>query len=264
MARARNIKPALYFDEELAELPLSARYLFPGLWMVADREGRIEDRPKRIKAEIYPYDQQNVDQLLDKLVDSGHIVRYIVDDCRYIQILGFTKHQNPHKNEKPSEIPAYDPNRETSSNYRSAQVIDGTTRADSLSSDSLNTDTRTPSKNGATGFDSFWKEYPRKDAKKKALEAWEKINPDAALTETIIKAVVRSKSAGIWTERKFTPLPASYLNGERWTDDTKDNGQKPKSQAPPVAPNCQCGVPLIYDEDKEAGKCPNCREKSKA
>jgi len=128
MARARNIKPALYFDEELAELPLSARYLFPGLWMVADREGRIEDRPKRIKAEIYPYDQQNVDQLLDKLVDSGHIVRYIVDDCRYIQILGFTKHQNPHKNEKPSEIPAYDPNRETSSNYRSAQVIDGTTR----------------------------------------------------------------------------------------------------------------------------------------
>jgi len=33
-----------------------ARLLYPGLWMLADREGRLEDRPLRIKAEILPYD----------------------------------------------------------------------------------------------------------------------------------------------------------------------------------------------------------------
>ena len=45
------IKPDFLRDEELAALPLEARLLFAGLWMCADREGRIEDRPQRIKVD---------------------------------------------------------------------------------------------------------------------------------------------------------------------------------------------------------------------
>jgi hypothetical protein len=32
------------------------RLLFTGLWCLADREGRLEDRPAEIKAEIFSYD----------------------------------------------------------------------------------------------------------------------------------------------------------------------------------------------------------------
>ena len=52
MARARNIKPGFFDNETLGELPALTRLLFIGLWCLADREGRLQDRPKRIKKEL--------------------------------------------------------------------------------------------------------------------------------------------------------------------------------------------------------------------
>lgn len=105
MARARNIKPGFYKNEDLAECTVWARFIYPGLWMLADREGRLEDRPKRIRAEILPFDLVDVDPLLDELVARGFIRRYAFDGRRYIQITKFLHHQNPHGTEKDSEIP---------------------------------------------------------------------------------------------------------------------------------------------------------------
>jgi len=48
MARSRNIKPGFFRNEMLAECSPLARLLFAGLWCLADRFGRLEDRPKRI------------------------------------------------------------------------------------------------------------------------------------------------------------------------------------------------------------------------
>lgn len=105
MARARNIKPAIMANEDLAELQPMERLLFIYLWMLADREGRLEDRPKRIKAEAFPYDDADVDEMLDNLQGAGFIARYSVDGKRLIQVHNFTKHQRPHNNETASEIP---------------------------------------------------------------------------------------------------------------------------------------------------------------
>ena len=107
--RARNLKPGFFKNEELAELPFEARLLFAGLWCMADREGRLEDRPKRIKAEVFPYDAVNIEKLLEQLRTARSIVRYTVEghDGGIIWIPTFKRHQNPHKNEKPSELPAY-------------------------------------------------------------------------------------------------------------------------------------------------------------
>ncbi len=109
--RARSIKPGLYKDEDLATLPMEARWLFPALWMLSDCLGRLEDRPKMIKAEAFPYDDNvgvaMVHRLLGLLHDAGFIRRYEVDGRGYIQVVNFEKHQNPHKNEKDrgSQIP---------------------------------------------------------------------------------------------------------------------------------------------------------------
>lgn len=105
MARARNIKPGFFKNEDLAECSIWARYIFPGLWMLADREGRLEDRPKRIKGEILPFDSVEVDPLLDELQRRGFILRYEVDGLGIIQILAFSKHQNPHHREPSSDLP---------------------------------------------------------------------------------------------------------------------------------------------------------------
>lgn len=104
MARARNIKPGLYKNEDLAECSIWARYIFPGLWMLADREGRLEDRPKRIKAELLPFDSAEIGPLLDELQAMGFLVRYQNSDGSFIQISKFSEHQTPHYSEKKSVI----------------------------------------------------------------------------------------------------------------------------------------------------------------
>lgn len=105
MSRARNIKPGFFKNDRLAECDPLARILFAALWCEADREGRLEDRPKRIKAECLPYDDADADALLAQLAKAGFILRYEVGGERFIAILNFSKHQNPHVREPASSIP---------------------------------------------------------------------------------------------------------------------------------------------------------------
>ena len=105
MARARNLKPGFFQNEILAECDPLARILFAGLWCIADREGRLEDRPRKIRAELLPYDDVNVDDLLNQLSEHRFIRRYEIDGGRYIQVINFLKHQDPHYKEKASIFP---------------------------------------------------------------------------------------------------------------------------------------------------------------
>jgi hypothetical protein len=99
MARIRTIKPSFFKNELIAELQMTTRLLFIGLWTLADREGRLEDRPKRIKAEVFPYDNVDVDDQLSRLQSAGFILRYSpeaiteLSEMKVIQIINFTKHQ---------------------------------------------------------------------------------------------------------------------------------------------------------------------------
>ncbi|WP_246887441.1 hypothetical protein [Pseudomonas protegens] len=136
MARARNIKPALFTNEILGVGHPLCTLLFQGLWLLADKEGRLEDRPLRIKAEIFPYREADVDAMLHWLAHKGFIVRYSASGKNYIEVVNFTKHQNPHKNEKDSEIPSISEGCITSDILGTRSELIGTTRADSLSSDS--------------------------------------------------------------------------------------------------------------------------------
>lgn len=106
MSRARNIKPGFFKNDVLADCCPLARLLFAGLWCEADREGRLDDRPKRIKVECLPYDECDVDALLNELAAHGFILRYTHEQQQYIQVLEFKKHQNPHCKEQASTIPA--------------------------------------------------------------------------------------------------------------------------------------------------------------
>lgn len=106
MARARNIKPGFFGNEQLAEVAFEYRLLFIGLWTMADREGRLEDRPKRIKMAVFPADDVDIDRGLRALESAGLLVRYTVNGARYIAIPTWLKHQHPHYKEPESLIPA--------------------------------------------------------------------------------------------------------------------------------------------------------------
>lgn len=106
MARIRAFKIGFFRNEVLAELSPHTRLAFAGLWVLADKAGRLEDRPKRIHADLFPYEQVDMDAILADLTRTGFIVRYTVRDVRYIQIDQFTKHQRPHHTEQESSYPA--------------------------------------------------------------------------------------------------------------------------------------------------------------
>lgn len=79
--------------------------LFQGMWIIADREGRLEDRPRRIQAQVMPYDQFNAEAMVQALADRGFLVRYEVGGEKYLQIVNWHKHQSPHPKEAESHIP---------------------------------------------------------------------------------------------------------------------------------------------------------------
>jgi hypothetical protein len=91
-------------------------------------------------------------------------------------------------------------------------------------------DTSSPPKGGSgsailpfakpNGFDRFWEAYPRKTGKGGARKAFAKAllkiggaDPQAAL----MVALERVKPT--WTEGRYIPHPATWLNDERWEDE---------------------------------------------
>ena len=110
MPRSRNIKPAFLSNDELAENNSAlGRLFFIGLWMIADFKGNLEFRPTKLKAQLLPYDDCDIEQLAINLDKSGFIRYYSDGEALYINIVKFSTHQNPHKNEKLSgtTIPDY-------------------------------------------------------------------------------------------------------------------------------------------------------------
>lgn len=125
MPRIRSITPGFFVNDELCNCDPLARLLFIGLWCYADRAGRLEDRPKKIKVEVLPFDKCDVNSLLQQLHDTGFIFRYESEGAHYIAISSWEQYQNPHKNEIQSVIPPYSGNiminREKSGLIMSAQ-----------------------------------------------------------------------------------------------------------------------------------------------
>lgn len=106
--RIRTIKPEFWKHDRVAEMTYSARLLFIALWGMADRRGRLEDRPRRIKAECFPYDDCDVEAVLHEIESFGFIDRYEAEGVRVIQVVSFEKHQriSGKEAEAESKLPA--------------------------------------------------------------------------------------------------------------------------------------------------------------
>lgn len=69
-----------------------------------------------------------------------------------------------------------------------------------------------------TDFESFWKAYPRHEARKKAEEAFVKVGVGI---DVLLSAIESQKKTAKWQDQdgKFIPYPATWLNGLRWLDE---------------------------------------------
>lgn len=116
--RSRNIKTGFWENEHIGKLSHTERLLFIGLWCIADKEGKLEDRPDRIRHLLFGYDKRppDVEKGLCNLMSLHLITRYDISGERYILIDNFKKHQNPHPRELSMKIPDPVTSREISCN----------------------------------------------------------------------------------------------------------------------------------------------------
>lgn len=104
------IDPKFWSNDQLADLPPVDRLIFIGLWQIADREGRFEWRPSRIKAELFPIHTKinfeiELEASLARLVESKVIQRYASGSLEVGLICNFKKHQKVHERETRSKLP---------------------------------------------------------------------------------------------------------------------------------------------------------------
>ena len=98
-------------------------------------------------------------------------------------------------------------------------------------------------------FDAFWKAYPRKVGKGKALESWIKKSPPLDKCLRTLSLLVQTDQ---WRreEGRFIPHPATWLNQGRWDD--VPEGYKEFTC-------CGCGyVGKVRSGYKGLAKCPEC------
>lgn len=181
MPRIRYLKPNFFKDEHIAELPHWVRLLYQGLWVLADKAGRLHDRPRWIKAEVFPYEELNIEEGLKRLsvIKScscrPFIIRYKVRGENYIEIVKWEDHQKPHHTEKDSSIPAREEDRENDGTEKEPQQGNGNRDGDGkgdgeCSSSELGV--KEPLTNGAVTvkFEEIWKMYPKQIGRTQALE----------------------------------------------------------------------------------------------
>jgi len=247
--RIRALKPGFFKNEHLAALSPWHRLAFEGLWLCADREGRLEDRPKRLKAEIFPYDDLDMDGLLWDLARAAFVVRYCIAGVSYISIPTWHEHQHPRPDEAESTLPTYEPATERPQPAMElpqplqAKPVNTPDTEPSLDSDGPGTTkgigsgvlgsgkwevgvrgTVTPPRLKTTpvseaDYQTFCSAYPigRRVGGDVARRAFRKVmyqKPPGHL-QVMLDALEQHKRSQQWAEGKI-PLMTTWLNQERW------------------------------------------------
>ena len=70
----------------------------------------------------------------------------------------------------------------------------------------------------ATRFDAWWKAYPKKVEKRKALAIWKRRKLDRLADIIIADTEQRPTACAKW-KAGYIPNPTTYLNGDRWDDE---------------------------------------------
>lgn len=219
MARSRWIKPEFFKHERLADLPPLHRLLFIGLWCQADRAGRLEDRPARLKIECLPYDDVDIVSMLDDLARHPDflIVRYEQNGQALIRIPGFRRHQNLHPREPASLLPCMDDASSCIDDACGMHMVEEYKNASSSSPGGVQRGA------DATAFETFWIAYPPREGvrtgKQAARAAWKRVSE--ADVAPLMAALERLKRTKQWTrdDGKFIPHASTFLNQRRWEDD---------------------------------------------
>ena len=247
--RIRSIKPEFWRSEDIAKLDWHDRLLFIGLWSYVDDNGVGRDNAAIITAELFALDGEfsedslnphdilsessvRVQTGLSRLHNAGLIERYRANGKRYLHVKTWERHQKINR-PSPGRYPLPDDNSVEIHDILSESSVSphnilsagteeqrnrGSGEKDSCSSVAADA---TPSERESINddFGAWWQHYPRKVGKGHAMKAYRaaRRKTDHA---TLVAAVDAQAERLMAKGSEFCPHPATWLNGERWADET--------------------------------------------
>lgn len=258
MARIRSVFTDQWTDDEFLSCSPLARLLALGLRNIADDFGVFAWKPVQIKIRLLPMDNCDVTELLQELVSNNQIRFFDESGRGYGVIRNFRKWQKPQKPKSWHPLPPEYANYIGLSDADQIPVQESQPPNDANSSTGIGIANqkggREEGKKGGrepphsppqdvgddlpgietpeeaakrkkqeeedqleADFIDWYSAYPRKEAKVSACKAYrskrKNLTAEFLLAEAK-KACVRYSD----TERKLIPHPATYLNQERWDD----------------------------------------------
>ena len=219
MARYRRIKPEFYSDDKIIELTHSARLFFIGMWTFSDDTGVIQNKPRMLKAQIFPADDISVDDVQDilRMLYECDLIVYN-DDQTLIRIKGFLSHQKIDR-PQPSKhvfVEGQHGHFDDHSTNTRRTIVDTVSKVKTskVSKDKLK-------ENGQIqeAFDHLWIIYPKKQKKARCSRVFK------ALNKTNREACIRGVKRYIkyWelngTSISHVPMLSSFISDARWDDD---------------------------------------------
>lgn len=238
MPRIRSVHPGLFTDEAFMQASLQARLLMIGIWTECFDDGVFEWKPLTLKARIFPVDNCNVSDLLGELEGLDFIVSFDSGGKKYGAVRNFRKYQRPKNPTDSKHLPVHlrtyvalvDINTEPVGNVGgtsgeiSPQMEDG--------GDNKEKEKEEVSSDSDSDFDAWYTAYPRHEAKGQARKAYRTARKKAD-GETLLAGANNASARYANCEKRFVPLPATWLNGERWLDDPAPPDEaKPKALTP--------------------------------
>ncbi len=265
MARIRSLKPEFWTDSKLVRLSRDARLFYAGTWNFAFCDnGHLPDDADQLKMQIFPADDDVVAaDLIEELVGAGRLVRLRTSDgSSFLQVKRLAQHnktdarwsprcpacksvlaeapaESPDHNQTPEtppklpETPATTPQGSkgldcSKDMSASLPVADATDDTPTLLTLVPSPPKRTPQERHAEEFAAFWAVYPRKDARRVALNAYVNARKTQS-AEALLDAATRlaALTQRERTTKKHIPMGATWLNGERWNDEAIAEMRRP-------------------------------------
>lgn len=266
MPRIRTIKPEAFQHRKVGRLSHIAFRLWIGMIAHADDEGRLVADPEQLRVLVFGYrdevKRRHVEATLEEVVSTGLVRLYCHDGTPYADLPSWKDHQRIDR-PSASKLPSYQ--HSTNDRRGLARTLEG---SEGIGRDQGSEGIKDPplpprvpaapregkgfrpmaglARKGRRGghddladpaFERYYAVYPRHEAKQPARRAWRALNVSTGMAEEIMAALERhcARWRRLHTPSDKIPLPASWLNGRRWTDELAPEPADPYVDFPRVS-----------------------------
>lgn len=226
-----SVIPARVRDDR--ELRPNAKLLYGELSTLAQAEGYCWATNAYL-AELFGLSPRSIELLLRQLKNRGHIQVEVERDEATNEVFGrkiwicgppgsvippprqMAETSPPNSGDPPRQIAG-----ENNNNINNNITPYNPPKGDAPAADKPKRKKRAPKDTAdwkPERFEGFYRLYPLKRNRQKAIQAWDKLRPDDDLIAVMGRALLAQMESEEWRRGIGIPYPSSWLNGQRWTD----------------------------------------------